>query len=94
MAIVRVTVQASRGGLESFLTWLSLISVNIAIFNLLPIPILDGGQILLNVAESIKGRAFSARTREYIARAGLLAIALLFILVMFNDIRSLVRSFL
>ena len=94
VAIVRVTVQASRGGLEQFLTWLSLISVNIAIFNLLPIPILDGGQILLNVAESIKGRAFSARTREYIARAGLLAIALLFILVMFNDIRSLVRSFL
>lgn len=94
VAIVRVTVQASRGGLETFLQWLSLISVNIAIFNLLPIPILDGGQILLNVAESIKGRAFSARTREYIARAGLLAIALLFILVMFNDIRSLVRSFL
>ena len=94
VAIVRVTVQASRGGLEQLLTGLSLISVNIAIFNLLPIPILDGGQILLNVAESIKGRAFSARTREYIARAGLLAIALLFILVMFNDIRSLVRSFL
>lgn len=94
VAIARITAQATRSGLEQFLTWLSLISVNIAIFNLLPIPILDGGQILLNVAESIKGRAFSARTREYILRAGLLAIALLFVLVMFNDIMSLVRSYL
>jgi regulator of sigma E protease len=58
------------------------------VFNLLPIPILDGGQILLNVAESIKGSALSARTREYALRVGLLAIAMLLVLVMFNDIKS------
>ena len=55
-------------------------------FNLLPIPILDGGQILLNVAETIKGSAFSTQTRERILKGGLLIIGLLFVTVMFNDI--------
>jgi regulator of sigma E protease len=62
--------------------------------NLLPVPILDGGQILLNVLETAKGSAFSARTREYILRAGLVAIALLFALVMYNDIKGLIQRFL
>jgi regulator of sigma E protease len=94
IAIGRVAAQAAQAGMETFLSLIALLSVNIAIFNLLPIPILDGGQILLNVAESIKGSAFSARTREYILRAGLAAIALLFIFVMFNDIRNWIRDLL
>ena len=56
--------------------------------NLLPIPILDGGQILINVLESAKGSPFSMRTREYILRFGLVAIALLFVIVMYNDTRA------
>ena len=60
---------------------------------MLPVPILDGGQILLNVLEAAKGSAFSAQTREYILRAGLVAIALLFALVMFNDIKGLLQRF-
>jgi regulator of sigma E protease len=59
--------------------------------NLLPIPILDGGQIIMNVVESARGRAFSMRTREYILRVGLVAIGLLFVLVMFNDIKRTVE---
>ena len=51
--------------------------MNVAVLNLLPIPILDGGQILINILESAKGSPFSMRTREYILRFGLLAIALL-----------------
>ena len=58
--------------------------------NLLPIPVLDGGQVLINVLEAAKGSAFSVRTREYILRAGLVAIALLFVTVMWNDISRLV----
>jgi regulator of sigma E protease len=67
---------------------IALLSVNVAILNLLPIPVLDGGQILINVLESVKGRPFSLRTREYILRFGLLAIALLFVVVMYNDTRG------
>jgi regulator of sigma E protease len=86
-----VSVQAARGGLETLLSLISFLSINVAILNLLPVPILDGGQILLNILETAKGSAFSPRSREYILRAGLLAIALLFALVMFNDIKGLIQ---
>ena len=91
IAIAEVSVQAARGGLETLLSLIAFLSINVAILNLLPVPILDGGQILLNVLESAKGSAFSPRSREYILRAGLLAIALLFALVMFNDIKGLIQ---
>ena len=90
IAIAQTSVEAARGGLEQLLQLVAFISINIAIVNLLPIPILDGGQILLNVAESVKGRPFSAVARERIARVGLVAIGLLFVFVMFNDIKRLV----
>jgi regulator of sigma E protease len=85
VGITRMSVEAARSGLESLLTLIALLSVNVAILNMLPIPILDGGQILINVLESAKGKPFSLRTREYILRFGLLAIALLFVVVMYND---------
>jgi regulator of sigma E protease len=88
-----VSVQAAQGGLERLLLLIAFLSINVAVLNLLPVPILDGGQILLNILETAKGSAFSARTREYILRAGLLAIALLFALVMFNDIKGLFQRF-
>ena len=90
--IATASVQAARGGLENLLLLISLISVNLAVFNLLPIPILDGGQIMVNVLEAIKGSAFSARTREYILRAGLAVVLLLFALVTYNDLRRLLVS--
>jgi regulator of sigma E protease len=86
IAIAQVSVQAARGGIENLLALIALISINVAVFNLLPIPILDGGQIVLNIAEAIKGSAFSMQTRERILKGGLFVIALLFVTVMFNDI--------
>ena len=91
IAITRASVQAARSGFETLFTLIALLSVNVAILNLLPIPILDGGQVLINVLESARGRAFSLRTREYILRGGLFVILLLFVLVMFNDARGLFR---
>jgi regulator of sigma E protease len=88
-----VSVQAAQGGVETLLLLIAFLSINVAVLNLLPVPILDGGQILLNILETAKGGAFSTRTREYILRAGLVAIALLFALVMFNDIKGLLQRF-
>jgi regulator of sigma E protease len=88
IAITRASVQAAQSGLESLFMLIALLSVNVAILNLLPIPILDGGQILLNVAEAAKGSPFSARTREYILRFGLVAILLIFALSTFNDVKD------
>ena len=91
IAITRASVQAARSGMEYLFGLIALLSINVAILNLLPIPILDGGQILVNVLESARGRAFSLRTKEYILRGGLFFILLLFALVMFNDTRGLFR---
>ena len=90
--IAQASVQAARGGAEQLLFLIALISTNLAVFNLLPIPVLDGGQIAINLLESAKGSAFSSRTREYILRAGLAAVLLLFALVTYNDIRRLIVS--
>ncbi|MEX2153390.1 MAG: RIP metalloprotease RseP [Gemmatimonadaceae bacterium] len=91
IAITRASVQAARSGFESLFYLIALLSINVAILNLLPIPILDGGQILINILESARGRAFSMPTREYILRGGLFVILLLFVLVMFNDARAWLR---
>jgi regulator of sigma E protease len=90
VAIAGASVEAAQSGSEEVWILVALLSINVAVFNLLPVPILDGGQILINILEAIKGRAFSRRTREYILRAGLLAIGALFVFVMFNDITRLV----
>ncbi len=90
--IATASVQAARGGLQNLLVLIALISVNLAIFNLLPIPILDGGQIMVSLLEAAKGSAFSATTRDYILRAGLATVLLLFALVTYNDLRRLLVS--
>lgn len=89
IAITRASVAAARTGLEEFFSLIALLSINVAILNLLPIPILDGGQVLINIVESIRGKPLSLRTREYVLRFGLIFILLLFVLVMFNDIKAL-----
>lgn len=94
IAIAQVSVQAARNGIETLLLLVALISINVAVFNLLPIPILDGGQIVLNIAETIKGSAFSTQTRERILKGGLLIIGLLFVTVMFNDISRNMQNIL
>ncbi|MDB4880711.1 MAG: rane-associated zinc metalloprotease [Gemmatimonadetes bacterium] len=92
IAITRASVEAGQGGLTSILLLIAALSVNVAVLNLLPIPILDGGQILVNIVESLKGSPFSARSREYILRAGLLAILLIFAMSTFNDVVKLARD--
>lgn len=88
VAITRAAVTAARHGVDQLFYLIALLSINVAVLNLLPIPILDGGQILINVLEAAKGSPFSVRTREYILRFGLVAIALLFAVVMYNDTRA------
>jgi len=88
IAITRASVAAARSGIDELFYLIALLSINVAVLNLLPIPILDGGQILINVLESAKGTPFSMRTRDYILRFGLIAIALLFAIVMYNDTRA------
>lgn len=92
IAIARTSVAAAQTGFEPLLTLIAFLSINLAVLNLLPIPILDGGQILVTLAEGARGRPFSVATRERLMKVGVAAVLLLFVVVTFNDLRSLVGS--
>lgn len=87
--IARTSVQAARDGAEMLWSLIAFLSLNIAILNLVPIPVLDGGQLVLVLAEAFKGRALSMRTRDVLARVGVAAVLALILLATFNDLRSL-----
>ncbi len=91
VAIARTSVAAAKTGLENLWALIAFLSINLAVLNLLPIPILDGGQVVMTIAESVKGSPFTIRTREMVMRLGLAAIVALFAVVMFNDIVALFK---
>ncbi len=90
--IARSSVAAAQSGGESLWLLIAFLSVNLAVLNLLPIPLLDGGQILLQVAEGVWRRPFHPRVREWYARIGLVAIGALFLTVTFNDLKRLIMG--
>jgi len=81
--------QAIRVGLDVYVTFMAVISVNLAVLNLLPIPVLDGGQFLFLIGEAVLRRPLSVKLRERLTFVGLILIGLLMILAFSNDIRRL-----
>jgi regulator of sigma E protease len=81
--------ESARLGLDSFLAFMALISINLAILNLLPVPILDGGQFLFLVAEGVTRRPLPLKLRERLSMVGMVLIVLLMGLAFSNDIRRL-----
>jgi len=92
IAIARTSVQAAKSGVETLFGLIAFLSINIAILNLLPIPLLDGGQILMAIGEGVRGKPFSERARERFAKVGIAMVGLLFVLVMLNDVTALFRG--
>ncbi len=88
--IARSSVAAAQTGAENLWMLIAFLSINLAVLNLLPIPLLDGGQILLQLAESVYRRSFPPAVKEWYARIGLVAIGALFLTVTFNDLKRLV----
>lgn len=79
--------ESARLGLDTFLGFMALISINLAILNLLPIPVLDGGQFLFLLAEAVIRRPLPMRVRERLTTVGLVLIILLMGLAFSNDLR-------
>lgn len=92
VAIAQASVTAAQSGLENLWALVAFLSINLAILNLLPIPLLDGGQIVLQITESAIRRPLSERVREWYARIGLFVILALFVTVTFNDLKRLVMG--
>lgn len=84
--IGELAAEAGRAGIKPFLQIMALISINLAIVNLLPIPVLDGGRLLFYFLEALKRGPLSLRTRQIAAYVGLVCIILLMILAFKNDI--------
>jgi regulator of sigma E protease len=82
--------QAAQLGLASFLSLMALISVNLAVLNLLPIPVLDGGQVVFLLGEAVLRRPLSMKLRERLTMVGLVLLLMLTVLAFSNDIRRLI----
>ncbi|WP_136513700.1 RIP metalloprotease RseP [Geomonas edaphica] len=83
--------QAAAGGV-SFLAFVALLSVNLGVLNLLPVPILDGGHLAFFVIELVLGRPVSKRTREIAQQVGLVLLISLMMLAFYNDIARMFAS--
>jgi regulator of sigma E protease len=81
-----ITFKIARQGVIALLNFVALISVSLALFNLLPLPILDGGHIFLLGLEKIRGRTLSMKTERIVTQAGLTLIVGLALFVTYNDI--------
>ncbi len=92
VGISRIAGQAVAEGAWAVIGFMALISVNLGILNLLPIPILDGGHILLLSMEGIRRRDFSLAFKERFIQVGLVFLLVLFAYVMYNDVVRLLPS--
>jgi len=89
LQIAQVASQTAEQGLDSFLSAMAIVSVNLALVNLLPIPILDGFNILIAVWEAIRRRPSSMRMREITTYLGFAVLAVLMVIAFRNDIARL-----
>jgi len=82
--------QQARTGLPSYLYTIASISLAIMIFNLLPIPVLDGGHVVILAIEGIRGRPISKRTVQVIQQTGMIIILVIFLLIVFKDVSRVI----
>jgi regulator of sigma E protease len=92
IGIVRVGAQFAALGIIPLIHLMAMISLNLAIMNLLPIPILDGGVMLLLLIESLMGRDLSMQIKERIVQAGFVVILTLMAFVIYNDVVKLLPA--
>lgn len=89
--IAQMVGEQAHQGLAGLLALTALISVNLGILNLLPIPVLDGGQILFCIIEMVFRRPVPPRAQEYATRVGIVLLLGLMVLATFNDVWRLIK---
>ncbi|CAG5384356.1 metallo protease [Streptococcus pneumoniae] len=89
VAIFKASSDAAKNGIENILYFLAMISINIGIFNLIPIPALDGGKIVLNILEATRRKPLKQEIETYVTLAGVVIMVVLMIAVTWNDIMRL-----
>jgi regulator of sigma E protease len=92
IGIAQLSSEAAQQGAFSFLLLMAMVSLNLAIFNLLPIPILDGGTLLLLVIEMLLQREVSLQVKETVLKLGFVFLMMIVVFVIYNDISRIVTN--
>lgn len=92
ITIGRVASQSFEIGISAFLRMMAIISINLFLINLLPVPILDGGHLVFFTIEALRGAPLSMRKMEIAQQVGLILLISLMVLSLFNDITNFVQS--
>jgi regulator of sigma E protease len=87
--IAQLSGDAAREGASAFIGLMAMVSLNLAIFNLLPIPILDGGMILMLAVEIFMRRDLSMQVKEAVLKVGMVFLMAVVVFVLYNDISKM-----
>jgi len=90
--IAQLAGESAKSGLASLLGLMAIISINLALINILPIPAFDGGHLIVTITESIIRHPLSIKTKLRIQQVGLAIILMLMVIVIFNDVSRLFRG--
>ena len=86
LRIAQISGQVAELGIASYISFLAILSINLGLINLFPIPLLDGGHLMFYIFEAFRGKPLGAKAQEFGLRFGLLVVAALFIFVTWNDL--------
>ena len=86
IGIAEMAGNTAQAGLLPFLYLMALLSISLAVLNLLPIPVLDGGQLTLLGLEALRGKPLSEKVENYIYSGGAILVGMLMIFAVFNDV--------
>jgi regulator of sigma E protease len=86
LRIAQLSGEVAQGGLVPLVWFMAVLSVNLGLINLFPVPVLDGGHLLFYAAEAIRGRPLGQRAQEYGFRVGLALVLTLMVFATWNDI--------
>ena len=92
LGIAQLSGTAAEAGWMAFFSLMAMVSLNLGILNLLPIPVLDGGHILILAMEGVTRRDFSMRVKKKMLLAGLVMTLMLIVTVMYNDLARMIEG--
>jgi regulator of sigma E protease len=86
LRIAQMSGEVAQGGVVAVLWFMAVLSVNLGLINLFPVPILDGGHLLFYAAEALRGKPLGQRAQEYGFRIGLALVLTLMVFATWNDL--------
>jgi len=93
LSIAQFSGEAAQGGIVSTLRFLAILSINLGLINLFPVPVLDGGHLVFYMAEALRGKPLSQKLQEYSFRFGMVLVLLLMLFATWNDFGRLFEKF-